>query len=194
MIKPTPKNYKIKTALGQERLTQSLEMFGLASTVVCNLDYSLIDGNSRLEQAKERGEKKIWVSLPSRKLTPKEYIEMSAMYDVAKAGEVDMERIEGDLGTTKEFFEKWNLAVPMHLLEKMGKGADPIINGTSGPTKGKGKKEGPVKVIEESFIVQLHFDEKEEKQFRAMEEKLRVKMKTSSTTDTVFQAFKKLLK
>jgi len=142
LIKPTPNNYKIKTDLGKERLQNSLKLFGLAGTVVCNTDYSLIDGNSRLEEEQAKGAKKIWVSLPNRKLTPKEYQEMAAMYDFAKAGEVDMERIEKELGTKEDFFKKWGLEVPMHLLENMGKGAAVV-------TGGKGKK---VEVIDEDAL------------------------------------------
>lgn len=189
-IKPTPNNYKIKTDLGKERLQQSLKMFGLAGTVVCNTDLSLIDGNSRVEEAKERGEKKIWVSMPNRKLTPKEYQEMAAMYDFAKAGEVDMERIEKELGTKEEFFKKWALEVPMHLLEGMGKGA-PVV-------AGKGKKtevidEAPLPVSDIK-LVQLFFSAKQAVEFRKWEEKLLKKFKVDNTTDCVYQAFKHLAK
>lgn len=186
-IKSTPNNYKIKTDLGKERLQHSLKLFGLAGTVVCNTDLTLIDGNSRLEQAKERGERKIWVSVPNRKLTPKEFHEMSAMYDFAKAGEVDMERIEQDLGKTEEFFHKWNLEVPIHLLESMGKAAE--RNGKLPALKKKGKED---KVAVDTGIrqIQIFLTEKQEKQFRVWEEKLAKKWKTDNTSDTVFQAIK----
>lgn len=189
-VRPTPKNYKIKTDLGRERLTQSLEMFGLASTVVCNTDLSLIDGNSRLEQARERGEKKIWVSVPNRKLTPKEYVEMSAMYDFAKAGDIDMERIEGDLGTKEDFYKKWNLEVPMHLLDKLGNGFKPDSKGSKIEEGGKGKK-AAVSLPDDVFLVQLFFNEKEETEFRKLEEKLKVKFKATSTTELVLKVFRK---
>jgi len=42
-VKPTEKNYKIKTDIGKERLQLSLKMFGLAGTVVVNTDLTLID-------------------------------------------------------------------------------------------------------------------------------------------------------
>jgi len=125
-VKPTPNNFKIKTDLGRERLQASIDSFGIAGTVIVNTDMTLIDGNSRLERAIERGDKKITVSYPSRKLSPKEFTEMSAMYDYAKAGEVDINRIEGELGTTKSFFDKYKMVVPSYLLDKLGNNA-PII-------------------------------------------------------------------
>ena len=64
-IKPTPTNYKIKTDLGKERLALSLKKFGLAGTVVLNTDFTLIDGNSRLEEAKKEKQKTIWASFPN---------------------------------------------------------------------------------------------------------------------------------
>ena len=92
--KPTPTNYKIKTDLGKERLALSLKKFGLAGTVVLNTDFTLIDGNSRLEEAKKEKQKTIWASFPNRKLSPAEFKEMSALFDFAKAGEVDVDRIQ----------------------------------------------------------------------------------------------------
>ena len=135
-IKPTEKNYKIKTKLGVERLRESLKSFGMAGTTVVNTDMMLIDGNSRLEEAIERGEKKMWVSMPDRKLSASEFSEMSAMFDFAKAGEVDMERIEGDLGTTKDFFDKYRLSVPAHILDNLGNNA-PIVKGDGFEDNGK---------------------------------------------------------
>jgi 16S rRNA G966 N2-methylase RsmD len=137
-IAPTPTNYKIKTKLGQERLRESLKAFGLAGNVVCNYagrfgdtkKLVLIDGNSRREEAVAGGIKKLWVSLPSRALTPKEFKEFSAMIDFAKAGEVDMERIEKDLGTTEAFYDRYKMSVPGKLLEALGKKAPKFIDET----------------------------------------------------------------
>ena len=187
-IKPTPNNYKIKTDLGLQRLQHSLNSYGLAGTVICNTDLTLIDGNSRLEQAKLAGEKKIWVSLPDRKLSPKEFQEMSAMYDVAKAGEVDMERIEKELGTTKQFYDNWMGGnVPMHLLDKMGGKASKAVE-LLYPEEGD-KTSLPVSDIK---MVQLFFSDKQEKEFRILEAKLAKKFKTENTTDTVLKAFKSI--
>lgn len=124
-IDPTPTNYKIKTELGLARFRASVKSFGRAGTVVCNPSdkpgrYNLIDGNTRWEDAVANKEKRIWVSLPSRKLSPKEFKEMSAMFDFAKAGEVDMDRIKGDIGSHKDFYDKYGLEVPLALLDTMG--------------------------------------------------------------------------
>lgn len=187
-IKGTPTNYKIKSDLGKERLQTSLKAFGLAGNVVCNSDLTLVDGNSRLEDAKEKGLKKIWVSVPSRKLSPREFLEFSALFDFAKAGEVDMERIEKDLGSKEEFFEKWGLEVPMHLLEGMGKGAAVVA--------GKAKKgevlDSEAPKIADIKMVQLFFNSQQEKEFRVIEEKLAKKFKTDNVTDTVFKALKSI--
>ena len=191
-IKPTPTNYKIKTDLGKERLALSLKKFGLAGTVVLNTDFTLIDGNSRLEEAKKAKQKTIWASVPNRKLTEKEFKEMSAMFDYAKAGEVDIDRINADLGTTEEFYKEWGVQVPMHLLEKMGKNQPPDVVSLK-EAKNKDAVEGvkiPVKEIE--YKIELYFTEKEEKIFRKMEYALAEKFKTVNTSMTVFQALKKL--
>jgi hypothetical protein len=199
LIDPTPNNFKIKTDLGKERLQKSLELFGLAGNVVCNIGkngrYPLIDGNSRVEQAKERGEKTIWVSLPNRPLTPTEYKEMAAMYDYAKAGEVDVERIHGELGTTSDFFKKWNIAVPKNLLDNIGKkgGVSIDVKVTDLPTGKNGKKKVDAEP-DYTMRVELIFTPKEEAAFRKMEDKLAAKYKTENTADTVLAAFKALTK
>lgn len=190
-IKPTPKNYKIKTDLGKERLQQSLKLFGLAGTVIVNTDFTLIDGNSRVEEAKERGEKKIWVSMPNRKLTPAEFEEMSAMYDFAKAGEVDTEGIVKRYGSKEDFFKRWGMTKEMAaVVGKMGKLAEQDLEYPE-EGEGKGKKMPEVSDIK---MVQLFFSDKQEKEFRAIEEKLKKRFKVDSTTDVVFKAFKYLEK
>jgi hypothetical protein len=183
-IKPTPNNYKIKTDLGKERLQQSLKQFGLAGNVVISTDFVLIDGNSRLEEAKAKGLKKIWASMPSRPLTAKEFTEMSAMFDFAKAGEVDIERIQKELGTSADFYERYKMEIPLNLLEKMGKNTEraAVVKNL----------EYPEEQVEQSDskIVQLFFNTKQEAEFRKIEEKLKKKFKTDNTTDTVLKVFK----
>lgn len=183
-IKPTPNNFKIKNALGSERFLTSLKNFGLAGAVVCNLDNTLIDGNSRLEQAKIKGLKKIDVSFPSRLLTVREYTEMAALFDFAVAGDVDIERIEKEIFKTEDMYARWNMAVPMELLESMGSNAK---------IKPNGKKE-EVEVIEQptQMKVELFFTPEREQQFRKIEERLMKKFKTKSTTETVFKALKSI--
>lgn len=192
-IKPTPNNYKLKTDLGKQRLQKSLSLFGLAGNVICNQDFTLIDGNSRLEQALENGEKKIWVSVPNRKLSPKEFQEMSSMYDFAKAGEVDINRIQKELGTTADWYKKWNIETPLAVLAKMGNGnTDEYVEEgviTAKPTKGK---KGAQPVVSSIRMVQLFFDEQQEKEFRIMEERLKKKFKVETTTDVVWKALKSI--
>lgn len=190
-IRPTPNNYKIKNALGLERLKTSLAKFGLAGTVVVNTDFTLIDGNSRLEQAKAKGLKQIEVSVPSRKLDAKEFKEMSALFDFAKAGEVDIERIQGDLGSTKDFFKNWNIEPPLKSL-----GAAGHLKEFSKEVKQKSAVKGgevPEVVAKSDYtMVQLFFDDKQEMLFRKIEEKLKIKFKVRTTSDVVLEAFKRL--
>lgn len=183
-IKPTPNNFKIKNALGSERFLTSLKNFGLAGAVVCNLDNTLIDGNSRLEQAKIKGLKKIDVSFPSRLLTAKEFTEMSALFDFAVSGDVDIERVEKEIFKTKDMYARWSMAVPMELLDSMGANAK---------VKPNGKKE-EAEVIEQptQMKVELFFTPEQEQQFRKVEERLMKKFKTKSTTETVFKALKSI--
>lgn len=190
LIDATPKNYKIRSELGRERLQASLASFGMAGNMVCNPEkgrYKLIDGNSRREEAIKNKEKQVWISIPSRPLTSKEFVEMSAMFDFAKAGDVDMERITQDLGTSKDFLEKYKLNVPTHLLDKMGNKAD--IVGLEYPEEG-----GEDAKLESSDIkmVSLFFNAKQEKEFRVMEEKLKKKFKVDNVTDMVFKACKSI--
>ena len=70
-IAPTPNNYKIKTDLGKQLLHNSISKFGQAGTVVCNWGKNfgnlknlvLVDGNSRLIECKEKGQKKVLAKL-----------------------------------------------------------------------------------------------------------------------------------
>lgn len=192
-IKFTENNFKIKTDLGRKRLQASLKSFGLASNVVCNWigkvgdvkKLVLIDGNSRLEEAIANKLKSIWVSVPDKKLSDSEYKEFCAMYDFASAGTVDMNRIEEELGTTKAFFDKYGLEVPMEKLDQLGarSGKGPALKDTKEITP-------PVEIDE--YPVTLFFNKKQEAEFRKIEERLKVKLKTISTSDTVLKALRKL--
>lgn len=157
-IDPSPTNYKIKTDVGRERLRHSLKQFGLAGNAICNYSnkkgrYVLVDGNSRLEQAQGR-DKWMWISLPSRRLSDKEFKEMCAMFDFAVAGTVDVERIEKDLGTTKQFYEKWGMLMPTALLSKIGKTAQVNAEDFKDESKEKQKDEKAKKsiLLREKFI------------------------------------------
>lgn len=196
-IKFTPKNYKIKTDLGKERLKQSLKLFGLAGNVVVNTDLTLIDGNSRVEEAVAAGDKKIWVSVPDRKLTPKEFNEMSAMYDFAKAGEVDIDSIQNDLGTREDFFRRWSMQIPPAMQERlagMGKGATVKGVELEYPEEGEGTS-GKEDKMSDVRMIQIYLQgQKQEDEFRAMEDTLAVRYKSTNITDTVLMAFRELTK
>lgn len=131
-IKPTPNNFKLKTEDGTARFKTSVKDYGLAGAVILNADFTLIDGNTRVQEAKDRGIKKVWASMPDRKLTSKEFSEFSAMYDMARAGEVDVLRIKQELGTTDSFFKKWGFELPKASLNKLAEleAAERVVNPT----------------------------------------------------------------
>src|SRR3990167_8321122 len=106
-LKETPINPKIKSEQGVKRLQKSLARFGLAGSIVCNKDLTIIDGNSRLAEIKPGKEKKVWVSLPDRQLTETEFTAMNALFDLSKAGEPDLLLIEDIIG--EELFQEFEL-------------------------------------------------------------------------------------
>lgn len=83
-------NPKIITESGKKKLHKSLDKFGLAGTIVVNADMTIIDGHSRKSEFMERGITEVWVSVPDRELTEAEYKEMNAVFDAARASDVDM--------------------------------------------------------------------------------------------------------
>lgn len=194
-INPTANNYKIKSDLGKQRLQTSLGKFGRAGTVVCNYakqkgKYDLIDGNSRWEDQMVKNPKGVMeISVPSRPLTKLEYEEMSAIFDFAVAGSVDLDRIKSEKGSTKDFFERWNLEVPMELLNNLGAKAKKVD--VVYPDKNKGGEETAIPVTDIK-MVQLFFSVKQEAEFRKLEEKLMKRFKTSNTTDTVLKAIRSI--
>ena len=97
-LKATPINPKIKSEIGVRRLKKSVEKFGLAGTIICNRDLTIIDGNSRLEEIIKTGVKKVWVSVPDKQLSETEFKQFNALHDLAVAGESDMVLIEEIIG------------------------------------------------------------------------------------------------
>ncbi|HUS02941.1 MAG TPA: ParB N-terminal domain-containing protein [Chitinophagaceae bacterium] len=104
-LKENPNNPKISSEVGKKRLQLSLSKFGLAGTIVVNKDLSVIDGHSRKRELENEGIKEVWVSVPSKQLTEKEYKEFNAIHDLAKAGEPDMIMTEEILG--EEIMEEY---------------------------------------------------------------------------------------
>lgn len=178
-IKPTPNNFKLKTEDGAARFKTSVERYGLAGSVVLNTDFTLIDGNTRWEKAKEMGLKKIWATMPDRKLTPKEFVEFSAMYDVARAGEVDMLRIKEELGTTKDFFKDWGLDMPDTALSKLAEieANEKVVNPTANRKIAEEAKEVKLRPIS------LLFTPEQADQFLNAAESLYKRFKTDNVTD-----------
>lgn len=178
-IKPTPNNFKLKTEDGTARFKTSVESYGLAGTVILNSDFTLIDGNTRVDKAKELGQKKIWASMPDRKLTLKEFTEFAAMYDLARAGEVDILRIKEELGTTDSFFKKWGMDVPEVALAKLAamEEKEAVVNPTSKREIAEAAKEIPLRPIT------LLFTADEAKRYLEMAEAMYKRFKTDNVTD-----------
>lgn len=178
-IKPTPNNYKLKTEDGMARFETSVSSFGLAGSVILNKDFTLIDGNTRWEKAKQLGEKYVDASMPDRQLTPKEFKEFSALFDLARAGEVDVLRIKEELGTTKSFFEKWGLEMPEVALNKLAKleEQDKVVNPTNARNIPEASKEVSLRPIS------LLFTPEESKLYIEIAESLYKKFKVDNVTD-----------
>lgn len=182
-IKPTPGNFKLKTEDGSARFKTSVENYGLAGSVIINTDYTLIDGNTRLEKAKEMGMKKIFASMPSRKLTAKEFTEFAAMYDMARAGEVDIKRIKDELGTTEAFFKKWGIEMPKVALNKLAELElqEKVIN----PTK---KRDTSIQVAATRQLTLIYTAEEADRLI-ALAESLYPKLKVDNLSDAVLKLF-----
>lgn len=104
-LKRNPNNPKKRDEKGFNRLKKSLEKYGRVFDGIINTDNSIIDGHSRLETAKP--DQVLHVFKPSRKLTVKEYKEMNAIFDMAKAGNIDEQILEDQF--TDDFFNEWEL-------------------------------------------------------------------------------------
>ncbi len=182
-IKPTRNNYKLKTEDGSARFATSVDNYGLAGAVILNADYELIDGNTRVEKAKELGIKKIDASMPNRKLSAKEFTEFAAMYDMARAGEVDVLRIKEELGTTDNFYKRWGFELPEVALSKLAalEKSEKVIN----PTKVR-----EVPPVVETARITLLFTPAEAEEFLALAEKLYKHFKVDNVTDLSLKLIK----
>lgn len=179
-IKPTPGNFKLKTEDGLARFRTSIESYGMAGTVILNADLTLIDGNTRWEKAKELGQKKIWASVPDRQLTSKEFTEFAAMYDYARAGEVDLKRIQDELGTTDSFFKKWGMELPEVAAAKLAEleAKEGVVN----PTVRKGIEKEKAREIQLRPI-SLLFTVEEANEFLTLAEGLYTRLGKDNVTD-----------
>lgn len=105
-LKPNPDNPKKRDEKGFGRLQKALAKFGKVFTAICNKDLTIIDGHSRTELTDP--DEIVMVFVPSRQLTPKEYKEMNAVYDLSRAGDIDMQILEAQF--TEEFFDEWDVS------------------------------------------------------------------------------------
>lgn len=122
-IKRNPNNPKIRDRKGYARLQKLREKYGTIFDGIVNADYSLIDGHARLEQEPE-GIGNYFI--PSRQLAEEDYKELNALFDLAKAGDIDEQIIEEIFND--EFFDEWELDKKRSKLLKESRGAKfPIV-------------------------------------------------------------------
>jgi len=188
-IKPTPNNFKLQTEDGTARFNTSVDNYGLAGAVILNTDFTLIDGNNRVEKAKQLKIKKIDASMPNRKLTPKEFKEFAAMYDMARAGEVDILRIKEELGDSKSWFAKWGFEMPDKALSKLAEleANEGVINPTALANLKLAKEV-------ETARVTLLFTPDQAEEFIRLAESMYKALKVDNVTDFSITAARKLKK
>jgi len=185
-IKPTPNNFKLFDEEGAAVFRNSLDSFGKAGSVIINKDYTLIDGNTRWKDAVENKEKFLWASIPSRLLTAKEFNVMSAIFDRARAGQVDTLRISEEWsnqkGNTKSFFKAWGIPMPEEVLKKL----EDMENGVITPDK----KKITEKEIHDVDVmpITLIFTPAEHKKYMEIAESLYKRFKVDNVTDLTMKA------
>lgn len=103
-IKINPNNPKIFDEKGFARLEKLRAKYGTIFDGILNSDFSMIDGHSRLKQSPD-GKGNYFI--PSRKLSEKDYKELNALFDLAKAGSPDTLLIEEMFGD--EFMVEWEI-------------------------------------------------------------------------------------
>lgn len=182
-MKPGPNQFKIKTEVGKQRLRESMKKFGNAGALVLNKDFTIIDGHSRYEEAKKNKVASLVALVPDRQLTPKEYLEMNAIYDYASAGGVDMDRLKGELGSAEDFARDFMLEIPPATLENLARGSAGNISINK---KGEAKE-----IVRSDFRqVTIMLNSQQEEAFRSWEAVCMERFKTDNTTDTVMEAMK----
>ena len=183
-FKPTPINYKLAVDDGSERLNTSMQKFGFAGSLIANLDGTIINGNSRHKKLKAQGETKIKVDVPSRKLTPKEVQEFAAIFDFARAGEVDLAGIKKDYGTTKGFFKMWGLDMPSEAIKNINELEKAKIK-----PNGKGPAKKQIEPVTSKPLT-LVFSSIEHGEFISIAESMYEKFKTDNITDLALKVFR----
>jgi hypothetical protein len=117
--------------------------------------------------------------LPSRKLTPKEFNEFAAMYDFARAGEVDVLRIQEELGTSKDFFKEWGMEMPEKALSKLAEMEknDKVVN----PTQARKIDEKQMEIA--TSRIALLFTPEEANEYIRLAESLYARFMVDNVTD-----------
>lgn len=104
-LRPNPDNPKKRDEVGMRRLRKLTDKYGLVFSGIANKDLQIIDGHSRNELANP--DDTVHVFIPDRLLKPEEYKEINALYDMARAGTVDMQILEAQF--KDEFFDEWEI-------------------------------------------------------------------------------------
>ena len=187
-ILPTPDNYKLKTEEGQDQFNTSVNEYGRAGAVIVNAKdkrgfYTLINGNTNIDKAKELGEKYVDASVPNKPLNPKQFKEFAAMFDAIRAGDVDKLRITQEIGTTKEFFKKWGWEMPQQSLNAVAQLEKADIKARSA-----GKSQ-PKQAIETTSVT-LIFTKDQHKEFVGLTDYFMSKFKIDNVTDVTLKVFK----
>lgn len=186
-IKPTPNNFKLKTEDGLARFNSSVERYGRAGAVIVNKDFTLINGNTNIAKAKELGETMVDASIPDRQLTAREFLEFSAIFDEARAGQVDLLRIKKEIGSTNGFFKAFGLKMDQVVLDNLAEleKADGKIIAT------KQSLDKPKQVAGPSPLTLL-FTAQENQTVMKKAESLYTKYKVDNITDLVYKIFTKV--
>lgn len=104
-LKPNPNNPKKRDEVGMRRLRKLVDKYGLVFSGIVNKDLQIIDGHSRSELSKP--DEMVMVFIPDRQLKPDEYKEVNALFDMARAGTIDMQMLEEQF--KDQFFEEWEI-------------------------------------------------------------------------------------
>lgn len=189
-VKPTPNNYKLKTEEGEGMLGTSMKDYGLAGSIVINLDGTLINGNSRWKKELDRGAKYISASYPSRMLSPKEFKEFAAIFDHAVAGTVDTKRMVDEMGSHKDFLKKFGIEVTKTALNKLAEleKVDTVKNPT------QNRKIDPKLQQLETRQLTLVYSNEEAEDVIELAEGLYDKLKVDNLSDLVYKLLKEYKK
>lgn len=112
-LKDNPRNPRKITKHDAENLQTSLEKFGLADKLICNIDGTIIGGHQRKKILKKMGLKEIEVMIPERELTEKECDELCLRLN-RNGGEFDDEILLNEWNVD-ELFEAGFLTEDLNL-------------------------------------------------------------------------------